>query len=85
MIFTDNISKLIKNHLEKSNISKNKIACISTYSYFDIEGQMTSLIRMSTNILKKEQMSRKYKKDFFAKHASNKNIWKYIQMVKKFF
>ncbi len=85
MIFTDDLTKLINNHLEKSGYSRNKVASISNYSYLDIEGQMTSLIRMSTDILGEEQSSRRYKKEFYGKHALKKDIWKFINSIKKTF
>jgi len=85
MIFTKSIHKLILRKLEKSGYSRNKVASISNYSYLDIEGQMTALLRFSSEILNEEQSSRKYKKEYYAKHAHNKDIWKYIDMVKKFF
>lgn len=85
MIFTDNIAKLIARNLEKSGYFRNKVASVSNYSYNNIEEQMTSLIRFSSEILNKEQMSRKYKKEFFAKNAPNKDIWNYIKLLKDCF
>lgn len=85
MILTDNLLKLINKKLDKSGYFRNKVASISNYSYFDIEEQMTSLMRMSKDILHQEVASRKYKKEYYFKHATQKAIWKYIKELKKAF
>lgn len=85
MIFIKNLSQLIKKHLEKSNKAKNRVASISTYSYIDIESQMTALLRMTTSIVGEEQSSRRNKKEFHLKNVNNEEVKKYIDMVKKFF
>lgn len=83
MILTDNLKQLIQKKLEKSGYFRNKVASISNYSYFDIEEQMTSLMRMSKDLLGEDISSRKYKKEYHFKYGMEKTIWEYIKQLKK--
>lgn len=85
MIFTENLDKLKKIQLEKSNYSQNRVASISGYSYLNIEAQMTALMRLSDGFFKKEIKSRRLQKGSYRKNAHNKILLAFIDMVKKFF
>ncbi len=76
-------SKIKSKKLEKSTYFRNKVASISNYSYLDIEEQMSSLLRMTSEILEEDISSRKYKKEFYKKHALKRDLLDYIELVKK--